>query len=117
MGNYAEMCVMLVCIQYNYPCNISYHSNSWRLDDLYRRQYRKVSYVSNNIYYSYYRHRNKYCTWEIPENENKLISDIYKYYLDAYRLSELNFFLILKVANIWCFILIAVEIFHNIILK
>ena len=31
--------------------------------------------------------------------------------------SELNFFLILKVANIRCFILIVVEIFHNIIRK
>jgi hypothetical protein len=37
--------------------------------------------------------------------------------LKAYRLSELNFFLILKVANIRCFILIAVEIVHNIIRK
>jgi len=37
--------------------------------------------------------------------------------LKAYRLSELNFFFILKVANIRCFILIAVEIFHNIIHK
>jgi hypothetical protein len=37
--------------------------------------------------------------------------------LKAYRLSELNFFLILKVANIRCFILIAGEIFHNIIRK
>jgi len=36
--------------------------------------------------------------------------------LKAYRLSELNFFL-LKVANIQCFILIAGEIFHNIIRK
>ena len=38
------------------------------------------------------------------------------YNLKAYRLSELIFFL-LKVANIRCFILIAVEIFHNIICK
>ena len=37
--------------------------------------------------------------------------------LKAYRLSELNFLFILKVANIRCFILIAVEIFHNIICK
>ena len=37
--------------------------------------------------------------------------------LKAYRLSEFLFFLILKVANIRCFILIAVEIFHNIIRK
>ena len=36
--------------------------------------------------------------------------------LKAYKLSELNFF-ILKVANIRCFILIAVEIFLNIIRK
>ena len=36
-------------------------------------------------------------------------------YLKAYRLSEFNFLFILKVANIRCFILIAVEIFHNII--
>jgi len=40
-----------------------------------------------------------------------------RYSLKAYRLSEFNFFLILKVANIRCFILIAVEIFHNIIRK
>ena len=38
-------------------------------------------------------------------------------HLKAYRLSELNLFFILKVANIRCFILIAVEIFHNIIRK
>ena len=37
--------------------------------------------------------------------------------LKAYRLSELNIFFIFKVANIRCFILIAVEIFHNIIRK
>jgi hypothetical protein len=37
-------------------------------------------------------------------------------YLKAYRLSKLIFF-ILKFANIRCFILIAVEIFHNIIHK
>ena len=37
--------------------------------------------------------------------------------LKAYRLSELIFFFILEVANIRCFILIAVEIFHNIIRK
>ena len=37
--------------------------------------------------------------------------------LKAYRLSELICFFILKVANIRCFILIAVEIFHNIIRK
>ena len=37
--------------------------------------------------------------------------------LKAYRLSELNFLFMLNVANIWCFILIAVEIFHNIIRK
>ena len=30
---------------------------------------------------------------------------------------RIDFFYILKVANIWCFILIAVEIFHNIIRK
>ena len=36
-------------------------------------------------------------------------------YLKAYRLSEFNFLFILKVANIRCFIIIAVEIFHNII--
>jgi hypothetical protein len=36
--------------------------------------------------------------------------------LKEYRLSKLIFF-ILKVANIRCFILIAVEIFHNIIRK
>ena len=36
--------------------------------------------------------------------------------LKAYKLSELIFF-ILKVANIRCFILNAVEIFHNIIRK
>jgi hypothetical protein len=35
--------------------------------------------------------------------------------LKAYRLSELNCFFILKVANIRCFILIAVEIFHIIV--
>jgi hypothetical protein len=34
--------------------------------------------------------------------------------LKAYSLSEFSFFLILKVANIRCFILIAGEIFHNI---
>jgi hypothetical protein len=39
-----------------------------------------------------------------------------KHNLKAYRLSELIFF-ILKVANIRCFILIAVAIFHNIIRK
>ena len=37
--------------------------------------------------------------------------------LMAYRLSELNFLFVVKVANIRCFILIAVEIFHNIIRK
>jgi hypothetical protein len=38
--------------------------------------------------------------------------------LKAYRLSELIFlFFLLKVANIRCFILIAVEIFHNVIRK
>jgi hypothetical protein len=37
--------------------------------------------------------------------------------LKAYRLSELNIFFILKVANIRCFMLIAVEIFHNIMRK
>ena len=37
--------------------------------------------------------------------------------LKAYRLSELNYFFILKVANIRCIILIAVEIFNNIIHK
>ena len=37
--------------------------------------------------------------------------------LKAYRLSELNFWFILKVANIRCFILNAVKIFHNIICK
>jgi hypothetical protein len=36
--------------------------------------------------------------------------------LKAYRLSELNYFFILKIANIRCFILIAVAIFHNIML-
>jgi hypothetical protein len=36
--------------------------------------------------------------------------------LKAYRLSKFNFF-ISKFANIRCFILIAVEIFHNIIRK
>ena len=43
--------------------------------------------------------------------------DVYivdNYTLKAYKLSELIIF-ILKVANIRCFILIAVEIFHNII--
>ena len=39
------------------------------------------------------------------------------YSLKAYRLSELNLFFILKVANIRWFILIAGEIFHNIIRK
>jgi hypothetical protein len=34
--------------------------------------------------------------------------------LKAYRLSELKYFFILKVANTWCLLLIAVEIFHNI---
>ena len=37
--------------------------------------------------------------------------------IQAYRLSELIFLFILKVANIRCFILIAVEIFPNIIRK
>jgi hypothetical protein len=37
--------------------------------------------------------------------------------LKGYRLSELNFFILLKVANIRCFIRIAVEIFHNIMHK
>ena len=37
--------------------------------------------------------------------------------LKAYRLSEWNFFFMLKVGNIRCYILIAVEIFHNIIRK
>jgi hypothetical protein len=38
-------------------------------------------------------------------------------YLKAYRLSELIFYQILKVANIRCFIVIAVEIFDNIMRK
>ena len=38
-------------------------------------------------------------------------------HLKAYKLSELIFFFILKFANIRSFILIAVEIFHNIIRK
>jgi hypothetical protein len=37
--------------------------------------------------------------------------------LKAYRLSKLIFFYIKGVANIRCFILIAVEIFHNIVRK
>ena len=40
-----------------------------------------------------------------------------KCYLKTYRLSESIFFFLLKVANIRCFILIEVEIFHNIIRK
>jgi len=38
-------------------------------------------------------------------------------FLKAYRLSEMNFIFLFKVANFRCFILIAVEIFHNIIRK
>jgi hypothetical protein len=53
--------------------------------------------------------------YEIGSRGNQLIL-IYMY-LKAYRLSELIFFYLLKVANIRCFILIAVEIFHNIIRK
>ena len=37
--------------------------------------------------------------------------------IQAYRLSELNFLFILKVANIRCFILIVVETFPNSIRK
>jgi len=43
--------------------------------------------------------------------------DIKSNLLKEDRLSEMNCFLILKVANIRCFILIAVEIFHNIIIS
>ena len=49
--------------------------------------------------------------------ENKNQGNIISHCLKAYRLSELNLFFILKVSNIRCFILIAVEIFHNIIHK
>ena len=58
----------------------------------------RCSYINNNMYISHYK--------EIR------VSIKSKYYLKAFRLSELNIFLILKVANIRYFILIAGEIFH-----
>ena len=45
-------------------------------------------------------------------------ANIFVYWLTTYRLSELNFLFILKVANIRCFILINCScIFHNIIVN
>ena len=57
------------------------------------------------------------CLPTFPLLKMRFIKQQTNYFLKAYRLSELNFFLLLKVANIRCFILIAVEIFHNIIHK
>jgi hypothetical protein len=42
---------------------------------------------------------------------------VMKTHLKGIRAVRIEFFFILKVANIRCFILIAVEIFHNIIRK
>ena len=57
------------------------------------------------------------CLPTFPLLKMRFMKQQTNYFLKAYRLSELNFFLLLKVANIRCFILIAVEIFHNIIRK
>ena len=57
------------------------------------------------------------CLPTFPLLKMRFIKQQTNYFLKAYRLSELNFFLLLKVANIRCFILIAVEIVHNIIHK